>query len=71
LEHHAASIARSTIETLVPVPGGKHPPERALPLIADGSIRPVIFPFEEAAAAHTLIEDRKAVGKTLLLHPSR
>ena len=48
--------------------------ERALALIADGSIRPVIgqtFPFEEAAAAHTLIEDRKAVGKTLLLHPRR
>ena len=47
---------------------------RALALIADGSIRPVIgqtFPFEEAAAAHALIEDRKAVGKTLLLHPSR
>jgi NADPH:quinone reductase len=45
---------------------------RALALIADGSIRPVIgqtFPFEEAAAAHSLIEDRKAVGKTLLLHP--
>ncbi len=48
--------------------------EQALALIAHGSIRPVIgqtLPFEEAAAARTLIEDRKAVGKTLLLHPRR
>lgn len=37
---------------------------------AAGSVRPVIgqaFPLERAADAHAAIEDRTAVGKTLLL----
>ncbi len=44
--------------------------ERALELAAGGVIRPTIgqtFPLDEAAAAHTAIESRTAMGKTLLL----
>ncbi|MEV6860033.1 zinc-binding dehydrogenase [Streptosporangium subroseum] len=44
--------------------------ERALSEAAAGRIRPVIgqtFPLERAADAHTAIEARDAVGKTLLL----
>ena len=43
---------------------------RALTLVADGHIRPAIgqtYPLEQAAAAHTAIAARTALGKTLLL----
>ena len=39
------------------------------PLLASGAIRPIIdriFPFTEAAAAHTLMESNRHVGKILL-----
>jgi len=54
--------------------------ERALAAAAAGSLAPVIgqiFPLEQAARAHALIEAREALGKTLLsvrgdaLHPDR
>ncbi|MEY9858277.1 NADPH2:quinone reductase [Catenulispora sp. GAS73] len=44
--------------------------ESALRAAADGTLRPVIgqrFPLEEAGAAHTAIQDRQTVGKTLLV----
>ena len=40
------------------------------PLVADGSVRPVVharLPFERAADAHRLLEDGEAFGKVLLL----
>ncbi|MFI6479386.1 zinc-binding dehydrogenase [Nonomuraea sp. NPDC050663] len=44
--------------------------EQVMSLAADGRVRPVIgqtFPLERAADAHAAIENRTAVGKTLLL----
>ena len=44
--------------------------EALLALYREGSIRPVIaktFPFDEAAAAHHYIQDRKNVGKVVLV----
>ena len=44
--------------------------ESALRAAADGTLRPVIgqrFPLEDADAAHTAIQDRRTVGKTLLV----
>ncbi|HEX4092478.1 MAG TPA: zinc-binding dehydrogenase [Trebonia sp.] len=41
-----------------------------LPDVASGQVRPLIgqtFPLAEAARAHTLMEDRSAIAKTLLL----
>lgn len=44
--------------------------EKALELVGEGRIRPTIgqtFPLDEAVAAHTAIEARATIGKTLLL----
>lgn len=44
--------------------------ESALRAAADGTLRPVIgqrFPLEDAAEAHAAIQDRRTVGKTLLV----
>jgi NADPH2:quinone reductase len=41
-----------------------------LRLWAEGAIRPVVgatFPLEQAAAAHTLIEERRHVAKVVLV----
>ena len=41
-----------------------------MPLIEDGTIRPVIdatFPFEQAADAHRRIAERKNIGKVVLV----
>ena len=43
--------------------------QRVWPLLADGTIRPVIdrvFPLSEAAAAHAIMESNRHVGKILL-----
>jgi NADPH:quinone reductase len=43
--------------------------ERALPLIAAGKVKPVIFktfPLKEAAAAHALMESSSHIGKIVL-----
>ena len=43
--------------------------QRALALLAVGRIRPVIgqtYPLHRAASAHTALEARTAIGKTLL-----
>ncbi|HCB34753.1 MAG TPA: hypothetical protein DEP66_02280 [Acidimicrobiaceae bacterium] len=43
--------------------------QRLLPLIADGSVRPPIgqvVPFEDAAEAYRLLDERAAVGKVLV-----
>jgi putative PIG3 family NAD(P)H quinone oxidoreductase len=43
--------------------------EHVWPLVAAGKVRPVVhhrFPLEEAAAAHTVVEDSASVGKVLL-----
>jgi NADPH:quinone reductase-like Zn-dependent oxidoreductase len=44
--------------------------ERWLPLLEQGSIRPIIdtsFPLAKAAAAHTYMEDNRNVGKIMLV----
>src|SRR5262249_33433862 len=44
--------------------------DRLLALYTEGRVRPVIdsrFPFDQAAAAHRRIEERKNVGKVLLV----
>ncbi|MGC5032797.1 zinc-binding dehydrogenase [Micromonospora sp. DT229] len=43
---------------------------RMMPQTAEGAVRPIIgqtFPLERAAEAHAAVENRTAVGKTLLL----
>ncbi|MGW3607053.1 zinc-binding dehydrogenase [Micromonospora sp. NPDC005161] len=44
--------------------------ERMMSQAAEGVVRPIIgqtFPLERAAEAHAAVENRTAVGKTLLL----
>jgi NADPH2:quinone reductase len=44
--------------------------ESALRAAADGTLRPIIgqrYPLENADAAHTAIQERRTVGKTLLV----
>jgi NADPH:quinone reductase-like Zn-dependent oxidoreductase len=44
--------------------------ERVWPLLAAGTVRPVIhaeFPLERAAAAHALMESSRHIGKILLV----
>ncbi|MFD0587247.1 zinc-binding dehydrogenase [Paenibacillus sp. GCM10027627] len=44
--------------------------EQIMSLAAKGIVRPIIgqtFPLERAADAHTSIENRTAIGKTLLI----
>jgi NADPH2:quinone reductase len=46
-----------------------HLQEKVWPLLAAGTIRPVIFktfPLEQAAAAHTLMESSTHIGKIML-----
>ena len=43
--------------------------EHVWPLVAAGKVRPVVhdrFPLDQAAAAHTVVEDSSSVGKVLL-----
>lgn len=52
----------------------RHYTRRALELLADGTVRPVIgqqIPLAQAASAHQAIADRRVIGKSLLITERR